>query len=400
MPKPVKSSYNGKGIYRPAHQTQKVDSSIPVYKYLTPQAGSIGGAWATAGHFLDFQIPQRTIETLNGQMLRFSVTNGGSTITACPPTPYWVENIEVRIGSELVETIYSRDIFTETCGFLSLDELDSLNEVIKTGTDYVTSDQSLLGSETTYAYLPFKCLLNACKLYLKTLDDQVQFRVYFPDQFWGANSGASNGVKLSDVTLILEEAKANDAASQADAHKSGITYGTIVRQHQTIQSARGNDDGEKQLDLTGINGHSAGLMVYADKGGKVAGVAGGTTNDLVRRFEVSNLTLLDQMGSKITEKFEGDWLRSFVWLNQIGTPYPARTHGNTYLVPFADSFRFSVETGVHTGERKLTGNEKLLLGAIDGNTPNATWNVHVTNYRYVSLVFFDNKFVRIVRNFD
>jgi hypothetical protein len=399
MPRPVKSSVNGKGIYRPAHQTQKVESSLPAYKYLTPQAGSIAGAWATAGHFLDFQIPQRSVETLVSQMLRFSVLNGGSAITSAPSTPYWVENIEIRIGSELVETVYARDLFTETVGFLSLDELDSMNEIVKCGTDYVSNDQTVPAGQS-YAYLPFKCLLNACKLYLKTLEDQVSFRVYFPDQFFGANSGSSAGVKLSDITLILEEAKANDGATQGDAHKSGITYGTVVRQHQTISVARGTDDGEKQLDLTGINGHSAGMMVYADKGAKVAGAAGGTSDDLTRRFEVSNLTLLDQMGSKITEKFEGDWLRSIVWLNQIGTPYPAREHGNTYLIPFADSFRFSVETGVHTGERKLTGNEKLLLGSFTGASPNATWSVHITNYRYVSLVFFDNKFVRIVRNFD
>ena len=110
------------------------------------------------------------------------------------------------------------------------------------------------------------------------------------------------------------------------------------------------------------------------------------------------MTLLDQMGSKLTEKFQGDWMNSFIWLNQVGTPYPAREHGNTYLMPFAETFRYSVENGVHTGERKLTGNEKLLLGSYVGS--NATWSLNVCNYRYVSLVFFDNKFVRIVRNFD
>jgi hypothetical protein len=393
MPKPVKSAVNGKGIYRPAHQSQRLESSLPVYKYLTPQAGNIGGAWVTSGHFLDFQIPQRSVETLTSQMLRFNVANAENAALTSPPSPHYVEAIEVRIGTELVETIYPQDMFTETIGFKSLDELDSLNEVLKCGTDYVTSAQTIaVGS--SYVYLPFVCLLNACKLYIKTLDDLVSFRVYFPNEFWGSKS-----VTLSDVTLILEEAKSNDAATQADAHKSGITYGTIVRQHQTIQVARAEDDGEKQVDLTGINGHSAGLVIYANTGAKKA-YDGSTSkiNDIVRRLPISEMTLLDQMGSKLTEKFQGDWMNSFVWLNQVGTPYPARTHGNTYLMPFAETFRYSVENGVHTGERKLTGNEKLLIGAYDGDA--ATWSLNVCNYRYVSLVFFDNKFVRIVRNFD
>jgi hypothetical protein len=66
-------------------------------------------------------------------------------------------------------------------------------------------------------------------------------------------------------------------------------------------------------------------------------------------------------------------------------------------MPFADSFRHSVETGQHTGERKLTGNEKIELGEADSTE---TWNLTITNYRYASLVFFDNKLVRVVRNFD
>ena len=392
MPRPVKSAVNGKGIYRPAHQSQRLESSLPVYKYLTPQAGNIAGAWVTSGHFLDFQIPQRSVETLSSQMIRFNVTNGGASLSS-PPSVHFIEAIEVRIGTELVETIYPQDMFTETVGFKSLDELDSLNEVLKVGKDYVTSDQTLPAGNS-YVYLPFVCLLNACKLYLKTLDDLVSFRVYFPNEFWG-----SKDVKLSDITLILEEAKSNDSATQADAHKSGITYGTIVRQHQTIQVARPADDGEKQVDLTGINGHSAGLIIYANTGGKKA-YSGATSkiDELVQRLPVSELTLLDQMGSKLTEKFQGDWMNSFVWLNQVGTPYPAREHGNTYLMPFAETFRYSVENGIHTGERKLTGNEKLLIGAYSG--ADATWSLNVCNYRYVSLVFFDNKFVRIVRNFD
>ena len=76
MPRPVKSAVNGKGIYRPAHQSQRLESSLPVFKYLTPQAGNIAGAWATSGHFLDFQIPQRSVETLSSQMIRFNVANG------------------------------------------------------------------------------------------------------------------------------------------------------------------------------------------------------------------------------------------------------------------------------------------------------------------------------------
>lgn len=393
MPRPVKSSFNGKGIYRPAHQSARVESAVPTYRYLTPQAGNIGGAWKTSGHFLDFQIPKATVEVLEGQTIRFGIRNNSFSTVTLPPTPMLVETVEVRIGSELVETVYSTDIFNESVGFLSRDQLDAVNEVMTCGLNYNDVDNAsatINTNSTRHVYLPFKCCLNSAKLYCKTLEDLVTFRVYTPNGLWGGND-----LVLSDVTLIIGESKsATDGATQADAHKSGITYGTVVRQSQRLQVNRSASN-DVTVDMTGINGNSAGLVVYASSAVRSASTTQAVSDSLVRH-DIDELTLLDQMGSKITEKLDGEWLRAFKWVEQIGNAFPARANNGTYLVSFADAFRHSVENGVHSGERKLTGNEKLTLRfTADGAT-----SLFITNYRYVSLVFFDNKLVRVVRNFD
>lgn len=389
---PIKvATLAGRQIFKPAHQADRAPSENPVYRYVTPQSGNASGCWQTNGAFLDFVIP-KSIGTIDELMLRFETKNTAAAVLAVP-TPFWISSAEISIGSTTVETLYPADIFNESVGFLDLNQLDGQNEVLKcSATNYIdASDQYIDGSTNSFSYLPLQCCLTSAKMYAKGLDEEIKMRVYFPSNFWSA----SPSVSLASCMLIVTEASGSAEADrrQMEAHKSGINYGAIVRQRMQISVSR-NSGSTNTVDLTGISGHSAGVIVYAQAPGVFNASQGSSLQD---RYEIPTLTVQDSMGSKITEELHNWFLRSKTWVSEIGTPFPARTNAATYLIPFASGFRNAVETGLHSGERKLQGNEKLVLGTATGN---ATWAVNVTNYSYQSFIVVDRKLARVVRNFD
>lgn len=325
-------------------------------------------------------------------MVRFETQNNESGDVSAVPTPLWVSQVEISIGSEKVETIHSSDIYTEALGFKSLDEMDSINELVRADATYGLTG-SVIPTGRSFSYLPLPSFLNSSKLYIKGLEEEVRIRLTFPAQLWGTQQ-----VSLQGAMLIVSEHQLSRTEEDAfyQAMRSGISFGAVVRQRQqfTVSRTTGNTN---TLDLTGVNGHSAGLTVYAQANGNFSAVSSGDRNNLVHRLPLPRLALTDEMGSKITEDLEGAWNEGVVWKKAVGTPFPARPNMDTYIIPFSSAFRHSVENGVHSGERFLTGKDKLVLGSA---TANATITVNVCNYAYISLVIFGGKLTRVVRQFS
>lgn len=389
---PVKvATYGGKPIFRPGHQGDRAPSENPTYKYITPQSGNVSSAWQTQGASVDFALP-KSLGTIDELMLRFEVKNTAAQVLAVP-TPFWISSAEICVGSTAVETLYPTDIFNESVGFLDLTQLDSMNEVLKcSATNYIdATDQYVDGSTNSFAYLPLQCSLTAAKLFVKCLEDEVRIRIYFPANFWAANPT----VTLASLMLIVTEASGSAKADelQKAAHKSGINYGTIVRQRSQIGVTR-NIGSENTVDLPGLTGHSAGLIVYAQAPGVFNASQGSSLQD---KYDIPTITILDQMGSKVTEQLHNWFLRSKTWVSEIGASFPARPNCGTYLIPFANGFRQSVETGLHSGEKKMAGDEKIVLGTAAAD---ASWMLYVTNYTYQSWVVSDNRLTRVVKEFN
>jgi hypothetical protein len=395
MNRPVKTMFQNRSIFRPAHQAaQSTAAALPKVHYLPPQAGNPQGAWQTSGMFLDYELPKE-LGYISGLTLRFEVKNDVSGGLIVPGTPHWVQQIELSIGSQIVETLYPQDIFTETVGFQTKDDLDSTNEVLLVNaSDYVSVDQRLPNTgvygSNFYAYLPFHCCLTTARIFNHGIDDPIKLRVYFPPNLF---NGAA--VSLASATLLVEEDYVPpDLAKEIRnvSHREGVVYSTIVRQrqNQTITRTAGS---QNTVELTGLNGSSAGIIVYA---GPVV-VPGPSNTSLNTRYEIKTLQLQNNMGNKKEgiEELRGEYLIAFTWKDQIGTPYPARSGAQTYLVPFAASFKRTVDTGENTGALVFKGNDRLLLSPHSGS--NATWSLTITNYTYQAFVIQNNKLVSIIR---
>lgn len=412
-------------VWRPAHQVERRGGNLPKNHFVPPQAGNPNGAWLTSGTYLDYEIP-RDIGVVSGLNLRFT-TNNTATALLGPPTAYWIQQVEFYLGSNLIETLYPHEIYNETTGFRTKDGQDASNEVeLVNLVDNTTIDSNYSGvaSGTGYYYLPIPCSFTTARLFVKGIKDLVKIRVYFPPNLWGGLST----MKLSDATLIVEEEFVPEDTTEklTLAYKQGMVANTIVRQRQNVQISRtaGNPN---TIDLTGINGASAGLMVYATAvvtpGGATQSNAQTNNQNLLRRFYIDSLELDDNMGRKKEglELQRGEFLTSYTWYNSIGTDFPqqpvvglASTNtayqsgmgSYTHLIPFSSDFRTTVEKGINTGALQIStkGNDRLILGnhypTVNNGGSNANWSVYITNYAYNGLVFSDNKLASIIKEWN
>ena len=427
MPTPVTVRYGNVTMAVPAVQASSADVALPKVNYLPPTAGQSQSAWNTSGAFLDFTLP-KSIGVLNNLKLRFQVANSGGSAVPAPPLPFWVQQVEVYIGGSQIEVIYPNDLFNEVVGFKTREELDTEQDYL--GTTYAQNGDSPQTLEIPvrhasqfnqqqFYYLPLPNCLSTAHLYVAGVSEDVRFRVYFPPNLFPTNT-----ISCSSCVMCIEEdcVPEADVARYEAGHRTGIVYNTIVRQRQN-QTITKNGTADNTIELTGLSGASAGIMVYCapavvpNFGTTSADITRGNdaappvftqvpTNQLLyKRFPIStSLELDDSMGAKRTEELRTEDLSTFTWFSHINTNFAERFA--TYLMPFSSAVRRAVEDATNQGALNLRGNDRLVIRgqpvtcSLTGTySPSAseTWNVTVTNYCCQALVFKGRMLTNVIR---
>ena len=400
----------------PFHQAGARPKYVPKISYLPTRSGDTSQVWKSSGVFLDYLLP-KNVGILNNVRFRFQ-TNNSSTAFAVPPTCQWIQQIEIMIGTTIVETLFPNDLLTEVVGFMGTDETNAKNTElgIYTATQtygYVTPPGS------KYYYLPFNNALTCSRLYVSGVDDDITFRVYFPPNMFPSTFTMTNCVLEINEDVPVDQM---EVTKLRDAHRKGIVYNTVVRQRQQTTVTKSDAVSNMNIDLTGIVGKSAGLVVYANvavvpgagnlnnpTGAGSTVVDGVTTpaqvpaNQLLGwRLPIGTLEIDDQMGNKRTEQLQGLAQQSFVWWDQVGTEFANNVNYNTYLIPFATHFKQTVEEGANYGFLNFDGTDRLVLTApffwTNSNpspSGSESWVVTITNYVYNQLVFSGNKLTTI-----
>lgn len=390
----------------PEHQAGNKPKYVPKISYLPVRSGDTTAVWRSSGTFLEFQLPKR-VGILRDVRLRFNVTNNTGDALEVPPTPFWVSQIEVYIGTQQVETLYPNDIFNETVGFMSNDETNAKNEILGVNTPTTPYGYSAPTGAGTY-YLPFNNALTSCRLYVAGCDEDVTYKVYFPPSMFPSTFTMSN-VQLE----ILEDVPVDPSIRQqlAAKMKERMAYSIVVRNRQQGTTPKADLNSDMTVDLTGIKGRSAGLIVYANVSvqpgtGTVTNPTGGAAvpanAQLGYRFPITTLELQDQMGNKRTETLQGAAQNSFVWWDHVGTEFASNVNGSTYLIPFSTHFKSAVLEGANYGSIDFDGEDRLVLTAPWAKTTGAapsseSWVITVTNYTYHQLLFENNKLKTIQR---
>ena len=406
----------GATVSIPFHQAGARPKYVPKISYLPTRSGDTSQVWKSSGVFLDYLLP-KNVGILNNVRFRFQ-TNNSSTAFAVPPTCQWIQQIEIMIGTTIVETLFPNDLLTEVVGFMGTDETNAKNFelAVYSATQaygYVTPPGS------KYYYLPFNNALTCSRLYVSGVDDDITFRVYFPPNMFPSTFTMTNCVLEINEDVPVDQM---EVQKLRDAHRKGIVYNTVVRQRQQTTVTKSDAVSNMNIDLTGIVGKSAGLVVYANvavvpgagnlnnpTGAGSTVVDGVTTpapvpaNQLLGwRLPIGTLEIDDQMGNKRTEQLQGLAQQSFVWWDQVGTEFANNVNYNTYLIPFATHFKQTVEEGANYGFLNFDGTDRLVLTApffwTNSNpspSGSESWVVTITNYVYNQLVFSGNKLTTI-----
>jgi len=223
--------------------------------------------------------------------------------------------------------------------------------------------------------------------------------------------------------MVIEEdcVSAVDVAKYEQGHRDGIVYNTVVRQRQN-QTITKNGTADNTIELTGLSGASAGVIVYAGPAivpgfsatsSDITNTAAGTppyiqapNNQLLyQRYPIStSLELDDAMGAKRTEELRTEDLATFTWFSHIATSFATRFA--CYLLPFSSAVRRAVQDGTNQGALVLKGNDRLVIrgqpvtysnSGVYSPAASETWNITVTNYCCQALVFKNRALTNVIR---
>lgn len=419
MPRPVKYSVGAskREVYKPSQQACAPQEALPRYYFVQPLQNT-PNAWNGASVYADFEVPAQT-GVMTEATLRFQLNNL-VTGTTLPSTPFWVDHIEVYIGSDLIETIWKHDIWNEEIGFRSFQELgvvatatsdvSSSNPVAPTWSLYNSDldgtfpDQVVANSSgNNYWFLNIPSCMRSAKPYVRGFASRIRFRVYFPTSLEVTASLLSPQLALREVIMIVEEAQ-TDAGTIAElerAHRQSVVDYTILvrsRVQQTFAGGQINVSQQVPMYLRGFKNKSAGVVVYNTLASAFDQGSSATMN---QRLEASTYQLLDAQNNKITEVLPIEWLETYVFhdaVTSFSTTQFDPSVSTMVIFPFSSDFNTTINKGCSYGGFRFTTLEQLVLtyigsqGGSTGTPPRgiAGWSsdavvITATSYDYAHL---------------
>ena len=376
---PVAVGKDKKSVAMPTHQLAKAEYP-PRYIYVIRDT-SLPTAFSGSESWCEFSLP-REMGVLDSMRLAIDVTLSAATVLM--PTPYWASRVEYYWGSDLVETVYNDDLYNEVVGFQTTQyrgEISSQLNLDKTGGDLQTT---AVPSGTARFYLPLVSHLSSMRPFVRGFDAVLKVRVYFAPSITAdpvlTASNPSPTVTLNEVQLYVCESQMSRAEAEKTEklHKQGVVqYAGIFRERQS-DALSFNSSGPTPQYLRSFKNDAAALGIY------IQTQNGSNSSDIVKA-PVKDITLQDAVGNKLTEQNSSDFLKSFIFTDQVDSPWTTLSAkqqpngANFYLVPFTSSFQDTLRTGNNYGKRTMTSQERLIFTPVNvGTAPvsaiGPTWN--------------------------
>jgi hypothetical protein len=402
MPRPVKYTVGAsrREVYKPAQQACPPQDALPRYYYVQPLQNT-PSAWQGAQVYADYEVPAQTgvmtEATLRFQLGSFGPVTDSTPLPVLPSTPFWVDHIEVYIGSDLIETVWKHDIWNEEIGFRTFQELG----VVATDVDSVLDGSNIAtvpkewslyntnldgtfpsslesnSSGNGYWFLNMPTCLRSAKPYVRGFQSRLRFRVYFANTLDVSGVVGAQAPTLRECIMIVEEAQTDPAtiAELERAHRqSTVDYTVLVRSRvqQTFASGQISNGNDIQIYLRGFKNKSAGVVVYATNS---AAFNQSSSADMNKRYEASIYQLLDAQNNKITERLPVEWLETYVFHDATGsfatTQFDASV-STMIIFPFSADFNTTINKGCSYGGFRFTTLEQLVLnysGGWNSSTP-------------------------------
>jgi hypothetical protein len=407
MVKPVKYTVGAtrREVYKPAQQSCPPQEALPRYYYVQPLQNT-PSAWNGASSYVDFEIPAQT-GVMTEATLRFQLT-GITSNHYLPSTPFWVDHIEVYIGSDLIETVWKADIWNEEIAWRSQQELSNVAtesssnySIYNARTDGLFQTANPLTSQASsssngYWFLNIPSCMRSAKPYVRGFQSRIKFRVYFPTTINTQSGGSALAPTLNECILIVEEASTDPMtiAELEKAHKSSTVDYTVIcrnRVQQTYSSGQLTSNTDAQIYLRGFKNKSAGVVVYATTPDAFS-QGTGTSNATNTRFFSPIYQLLDAQNNKITERLPVEWLEAYIFHDAVGSCSTTQfdpTVKDQIIFPFSADFDATVYKGCSYGGFRFTTLEQLVLGGSGATSSNCVQVASSNSAIVITAVSYD-----------
>ena len=355
-----------KTVAMPTHQLVSNAEFPPKYIYVVRDT-SLPSAFGGNETWCEFSLP-REMGVLDSMRLAVDITvpAGGCVLM---PTPYWAARVEYYWGSDLVETVYADDLFHEDVGMVSQQYFEQVAGELNVSRDFDLKTDPCPAGQSRF-FIPLASHLTAMRPFVRGFDSTIRVRVYWAARITAdpvlTNGNPSTVITLNEVQLFVCEAQMSRSEMEKaeKLHKHGVVqYAGIFRERQS-DALSFNSSGTTPQYLRSFKHDSAGLAVY------IQSQNGSNASDLVLA-PVFDITLQDAVGNKLTEQNRGDFLKSFIYTDQVDSPFSTHRSAqqpngaNLYLIPFSSSFQDTVRTGNNYGKRALTSQERLIYTPVN-----------------------------------
>jgi hypothetical protein len=364
------SKAEAKHFPRPHDGIVEVDtpSSVPRTWQILPLQAVPTSAWQGGSQtMVEFLLPAYVgkVTSMNFEFdLQITDASGAKLV----PSFNFLQRIETYIGGAVVESVEADELLQESFLYLTDQEKQTIAPSVN------IAPNSAGFNDVTYAagsfptfWLPvWSNILNTAQPFVQGIQQELRLRLWFNTSIY--QSGTGSGVSLQNMYLWVTEQVMSDTATRAlhDAHQSGITYHSIIRDKFISSQASLPLESQFQVQMTSFTNQTAGLAVYVRP-------ATTSNQNIFTKYPMDQLQLKDANNSDLTILTKGQQIVTFqnpwsVGCSPNNNPQPA-----VYVFPFSTNLLAVLREGKVLGGYQLTSMERINVYAA-ANAPYTTWN--------------------------
>lgn len=332
-----------------------------------PLSGFNAGTFLN-GAVIDYRLDNHDVSVVDSMMLAVNITNSTGAGVTLPPTPFWVDKLELLgPSSNVLATFYDTDLWAAIL-CLPRNDFEQLAAYMSTNTAYSTAGVVIANGASSELYLPIIPLVHACRLHLPGINGSLTWRFRMKSSANILIAGTHPTVTSALMLLQGADESANKRSLRTAYYKGQIarfqntplylpffTTERFVYTQTLAASTRYN------IKLSGFQGQFAALWVIA-RALPLTAANQGTF------LQLADFTVQTAGG----ENLAGNHIKSHVRSRIIAAGQLqnlAAANSNFYMLPFSQSVVQDLIVGSSSGFQVLEGTENLIFSTTAATAP-------------------------------
>ena len=370
------------GLYRFEHKEQAFN--LPVshrYNVIQPITTVSSTFFNSSSNFIDFNLPMN-IDLIDETTLEFTIANasGVTAWVANASVPNWFDRVEIREGTNIIQTIRDLDLYLDNTIYLNdFERAKNVPKIALDATSYqVNTSAGTVGTSSSNTYrMRIANVLTKCQIFMKAIRPQLVLRVYPKPISSFSSSTVNSSITLTAGTLLVRELQLTTDGKRKlmDVHRQNVDYRFLDPVHDQFSGQAMTSGTTIKLKTTNFQ-NSVYSHVLA-----LTRASSPTLANLETFIQHSNVYFEDSASQNLSNGIQwsdGD-LREIVYQSHFPNTMTLQTNMNVYvpLVGSMDPVK-SYTDGVNLGWDVLPYNANVCI--MPSST--STYQVDVVAYVY------------------